>query len=82
MWWSNEKKGNCLQIALPVFLIKASKHLALLVCLLILGRASGRYQISELSLLGVTVLAAVVHLWGRSLQRRSVWTIPPQGRPP
>lgn len=80
MWWWNEERGHGGRIVFSALLIKFSKHLALLVCLLILGRASGRYPITELSIFGLTVLAAMVHFCGRSLSRGSRPASSLQGR--
>lgn len=54
------------------FLIKAGKHLALLVCLLILGRASGRYEVSQVLILGLTVASVLLYHAGRVLQSRAL----------
>lgn len=56
-------------------LLRLSKHAALLVCLLILGRVSGRYGISSASLLYLAVLSALLHMMGRALQVRFVLKI-------
>ena len=58
--------------ATSTFLIKISKHLALLVCLLILSRASGRYEASQILILGLTVASSLLHLAGRALQNRLI----------
>jgi len=58
------------RIVASAFLIKLGKHLALLACLLILGRASGRYEVNEIPVFALTVLSALIHLAGRSLRHR------------
>ena len=52
-----------------VFLLKASKHLAVLVCLLILAVASGRYRVSQTSIFSIVVVSAVLHLAGQASRR-------------
>jgi hypothetical protein len=80
MWWTNKQKGHGGRIVLSAFLIKVSKHLALLVCFLILSRAAGPYPVDQLSLLGLTVLATLLHVGGRALHSRAVWTIAQRSR--
>ena len=63
----------------PVFssavFLKLSKHLGLLVCVLILGRASGRFAVSPATIFGFTAAAALAHMTGRALQFRFVHKI-------
>ena len=56
--------------AMAVFLSKAAKHLALLACLVILGKAGGRLEIGPSIIFFLTVLASVAHLAGRALSPR------------
>jgi len=63
------KKTMRARLTASAFLLKVSKHLALLVCLLILVPASRRYEVGQLSILGLAVLSAVLHLASRALQR-------------
>jgi hypothetical protein len=56
------------------FLIRLSKHLALLLLLMIVGRASWQAAPSQASLLALAGVSVLLHLLGRTLQR-SVWKI-------
>lgn len=58
-------------IVLAAFSIKLAKHLALLVCLAIVGQASGRVTLEQSTLLAMVVTAAAIHGLGRALNRRS-----------
>lgn len=49
------------------FLLKLSKHLALLVSFLIVGLASRSQETSELAIFLLAVVAALLHLTGRAL---------------
>jgi hypothetical protein len=51
--------------------MKLGKHLALLVCLFILDSASGRYPVSQILILGLVVVSALLHSIGRGLQRNT-----------
>ena len=53
-----------------VFLNKAAKHLALLACLMIVGKATGRFTIGEPGIFLLTLFATVAHLFGRALAPR------------
>lgn len=53
-----------------VLLIKVAKHLALLACLMIIGKATGRVTIGELGIVFLTIFAATTHLLGRALALR------------
>jgi len=55
---------------LAAFLLKLAKHLALLVCFMIIGAASGRFFFSELTIFFMAVIAAVLHSAGRSIEPR------------
>jgi hypothetical protein len=57
------------------FFIKLSKHVALLVLLLVLSRASGRYAISPVAILTLAIAAGLLHLTGRVFQLRLVYKI-------
>lgn len=50
-----------------VLLAKVSKHLALLGCLMVLGKASGRLAIGELTIFLLIAFASAAHLCGRAL---------------
>jgi hypothetical protein len=65
---------HTLGAAMAVFLGKLAKHLALLVCLLILGKAGGRLTTGPLVILILTIFASAAHLAGRALLPR------PRGR--
>lgn len=53
-----------------VFLSKAAKHLALLACLMIVGKATGRFTIGEPGIFLLTIFATMAHLFGRALSPR------------
>ena len=55
---------------LAAFLLKLAKHLALLVCFMIIGTASGRFAPTELTIFFMALAAAVLHSTGRSLEPR------------
>jgi hypothetical protein len=59
-----------LNSAVAVVLCKLAKHLALLACLVILGKAAGRLTIEPLAIFFLTVFASAAHLAGRSLSAR------------
>jgi hypothetical protein len=48
--------------------LKLSKHLAFLVCLLIVGRASGRYAVNPVTIFSFAVAATLAQMTGRGLQ--------------
>lgn len=50
-----------------VFLVRAAKHLALLACLMIMGKATGRFTIGEPGIFLLTLFATMAHLFGRAL---------------
>ncbi|HYA28801.1 MAG TPA: hypothetical protein VEI95_08285 [Acidobacteriota bacterium] len=52
------------------FLVKLAKHLALFACLAILGQASGRVPVSQLTLFFLVAGAALAHAIGNTLQLR------------
>jgi hypothetical protein len=56
---------------IPAFLIKLSRHLALIACLMIIGGATGRAAESQLGIFFLVLAAAVLHSIGRGLQHRS-----------
>ena len=56
--------------ALAVFLSKVAKHLALLACLLIVGKATGRLTTGQFVIFCLTIFASVAHLAGRALAPR------------
>jgi len=61
---------SLLNPAVAVFLCKLAKHLALLACLMILGKAAGRLTIEPLAIFFLPVFASAAHLAGRSLSAR------------
>lgn len=58
--------------AVSLFLLKLSKHIALLAIFLILGRANFQYQIGETILLVLVVTSALIDFSGRRLRHRAV----------
>lgn len=52
------------------FLNKLAKHLALLACLMIVGKATGRFTIGQFPLFLLIVFAALAHFVGRTLLPR------------
>ncbi len=56
---------------ISALLAKISKHLALLACLMIVGKASGRFASGEFTVFLVIALASAAHLCGRALAPRS-----------
>ena len=58
------------------FLTKLAKHMALIACLLIAGRLTGRFAGGQLGIFLTVVSAALLHSIGRVLQRR---LLPPGG---
>ena len=57
--------------SLPRFLIKLAKHLALLVCLAIVGQATGRAAFGQLTILLLAVVRGVDSCLGQSVKWRS-----------
>jgi len=58
-------------IVFAAFLTKLAKHLGLLVCLAIVGQATGRAVLGQRSILLLVVAAALIHGLGETLKRRS-----------
>jgi len=56
--------------ATAALLAKVAKHLAVLTCLAIVGRASGRFAASQTTILIMVIAAVCLHAAGRALQRR------------
>ena len=54
---------------LATFLMKVAKHLALIACLMIIGRSTGRFIESQLVIFLTVLSAALLHSIGRALQR-------------
>jgi len=50
------------------FLVKLAKHMALLSCLMIVARATGRIEASALGIFFLVLSAAVLHSIGRLLE--------------
>lgn len=51
------------------FLKKFAKHLALLACLMVLGRATGRLEQGQLAILLIAAGAALMNFVGNHLER-------------
>jgi hypothetical protein len=58
-------------LVFAAFLTKLAKHLALLVCLAIVGQATGRAALGQLTILLLAVAASLIHGLGQTLKRRS-----------
>ena len=58
-------------LVFAAFLIKLAKHLALLVCLAIVGHATGRAAFDQFAILLLALAAALIHGLGQALKRRS-----------
>ena len=58
-------------LVFATFLTKLAKHLALLVCLAIVGQATGRAALGQVTILLLAVAATVIHQLGQTLKRRS-----------
>jgi hypothetical protein len=54
---------------LATFLMKVAKHLALIACLMIIGRSTGRFIESQVVIFLTILSAALLHSIGRVLQR-------------
>lgn len=65
-----EQKTDGIAAVASVLLIKVAKHLALLTCLMIIGKATGRLTIGELSIVLLTIFAATTYLFGRAFAAR------------
>ena len=59
-------------LVFAAFLTKLAKHLALLVCLAIVGQATGRAALGQLTILLLAVAATLIHGLGQTLKRRSI----------
>jgi hypothetical protein len=57
------------------FLVKLAKHMALLSCLMIVARATGRIEASALGIFFLIVSAAVLHSIGRLLEHRRMVSV-------
>jgi len=64
--------------AQALFLTKLSKHLVLLACLMIVGRATGQHLLTPVGIFLLIVVAAALHCAGRSLERRLIYRPPPR----
>ena len=62
--------------ATAAFFRKLSKHLALIGCLMILGIASGREVVGQVTIFLTIVMAALLHGAGCYLQQRAVRSRP------
>ena len=56
--------------AAAVFLSKLAKHLALIACLLLVGRVVNRLSIGPLAIFSLTIFASIAHLAARALSLR------------
>ena len=65
------RRHDCIAAVASVFLTKVAKHLALLACLMIVGKATGRFTIGEPGIFLLAIFAAMAHLFGRALAPRS-----------
>ena len=68
--------SDALVHATAAFLRKLSKHVALIGCLMIVGAASGRETIGQLTIFFTVVIAALLHGTGCYLQERVLKTRP------
>jgi hypothetical protein len=57
-------------VVFTAFLSKLAKHLALLACLAIIGQATGRASVGAHFIIGLIVIAALIHNLGATLERR------------
>ena len=55
---------------------KLAKHLAILACFAIVGRATGRFEASQVAILLIVSSAALIHFVGRQLERRHSARLP------
>jgi hypothetical protein len=67
---ANAKPFSVSACVLAAFFIKLAKHLALIACLLIIGRSTGRFTADELVIFLTVLSAALLHTIGRILHRR------------
>ena len=67
MWPTASWGSSPRRLIVSTLLLKLSKHTALLVSLLVLGKATGRYDLGETTLLGLAIAAASLHLGARAL---------------
>ena len=58
-------------LVFAAFLTKLAKHLALLVCLAIVGQATGRAVLGQVTILLLALAATVIHQVGQTLKRSS-----------
>jgi hypothetical protein len=63
------KNAQLVSLVAP-FLLKLAKHVALLSCLLLIGKARGEPIIGPLGILLLIIGAALIHSVGRRLQMR------------
>ena len=66
-------KNDHYRLSTPViaaFLKKFAKHLALLACLMIIGRATGRMDLDQLAIFLIVSSAAFLDCVGNHLKRR------------
>jgi hypothetical protein len=65
------KPRSASRCVISAFLVKLSRHLALIACLMIVGGATGRFAESQLGIFFLVLAAAALHSIGRGLQHRS-----------
>jgi hypothetical protein len=68
------------QIAISAFLSRLSKHLALLVCLLVLSLGSDRSAIDPAWILALSAVSAAIHLAAGALARAAYHAARPDDR--
>jgi hypothetical protein len=66
------------RIATGLFLTRLGKHLVVLACLLIVGQASGRFDIGQLAIFILIVASAASHSSGKAFLNLA----PPRRSPP
>jgi hypothetical protein len=66
---TNPIRFSRLILVASAFFRRLSKHAALLVCLLILGTASGRYRGSQVSIFALAVVSVALNFGGRALRQ-------------
>lgn len=64
------------------FLPRLAKHLALLACLAIVGRTTGRFEMSEFAIFLLIVAATLLQIVGRRLARFLPISVPDDCRAP
>jgi hypothetical protein len=60
------------RIVLGLFLVKLGKHLAVLAALLIVGQAAGKFDLGQVTIFMLIVLAAISHSSGKAYLARAL----------